>query len=101
MDTFEFITDKVPQTELLAQLAEEAVELAHAALKLRRTYDDTNPTPVTSREAFEKLKEELADVQLLVNVLGFHQHGLEICRTMQTKLERWAQRLKEVQYGTK
>lgn len=96
MDTIKFITDKVPQTELLAQLAEEATELAHAALKLRRTYDNTNPTPVKPSEAFEALKEELADVQLLVMVLGYNQYSLEICRTMQAKLKRWAKRLKEV-----
>lgn len=95
MDAFKMITNKVPQKELLAQLSEEAVELAHAALKLRRTHDDTNPTPTTAEEALEALKEELADVQLLVMVLGLNQYSLEICRTMQAKLERWVQRLKE------
>lgn len=96
MNTIKFITDKVPQTELLAQLAEEATELAHAALKLRRIFDSTNPTPVTYSEAMENLKEELADVQLLTIVLGFDEFGAEIYRTMQAKLERWVQRLREV-----
>lgn len=96
MNTIKFITDKVPQTELLAQLAEEATELAHAAMKLRRTYDTTNPTPVTHSEALEALKEEIADVRLLLVVLGYNQYSLEIGRTMRAKLERWVQRLKEV-----
>ena len=76
MDAFETIREKVPQTELLAQLAEEAVELAHAALKLRRIYDGINPTPVPAAVAFANLKEEIADVQLLMAVLGLDQHRL-------------------------
>lgn len=39
------VTDYLTPAELLAQLAEESAELAQAALKLRRAYDGTNPTP--------------------------------------------------------
>lgn len=39
------VSDILPKTEILAQLAEEASELAQAALKLRRALDGTNPTP--------------------------------------------------------
>ena len=39
------VSDILPETEILAQLAEEASELAQAALKLRRALDGTNPTP--------------------------------------------------------
>lgn len=39
------VTDYLTPVELLAQLAEEGAELAQAALKLRRAYDGTNPTP--------------------------------------------------------
>lgn len=35
------ISDILPKTEILAQLAEEASELAQAALKLRRALDGT------------------------------------------------------------
>ena len=48
---------KMPVEELLCGLAEECSELAQAALKLRRTYDQTNPTPVDPDNAFEKLCE--------------------------------------------
>jgi hypothetical protein len=41
----------VPLDELLAQLAEEASELAQAALKMRRTLTDCNPTPITRKQA--------------------------------------------------
>ena len=97
MDAFETIQVKVPQTELLALLAEEAVELAHAALKLRRVYDGTNPTPVKRSEAFANIKEELADVGLIVSVLGLDRHNPEIMRIQQDKLERWLRRLGEVE----
>ena len=95
MDAFETIREKVPQTELLAQLAEEAVELSHAALKLRRIYDGINPTPVPAAVAFANLKEEIADVQLLMAVLGLDQHRLECDRIAERKLERWVKRLGE------
>ena len=48
----------------LAQLAEEAAELAQAALKLRRALDGTNPTPLRESEARAALAEERTDVSL-------------------------------------
>lgn len=44
------VSDILPKTEILAQLAEEASELAQAALKLRRALDGTNPTPKNVEE---------------------------------------------------
>ena len=41
----------LPDAELWAQLAEEAAELAQAALKIRRVLDGTNPTPKDIGEA--------------------------------------------------
>ena len=96
MNDAEYIREQLPDEVLFVQLAEEATELAHAAMKLRRTYDTINPTPVTYSEALEALKEEIADVRLLLVVLGYNQYSLEIGRTMRAKLERWVQRLKEV-----
>ena len=43
--------------ELLCQLAEESAELAQAALKERRTFDDDNPTPVSYTDAHANLLE--------------------------------------------
>lgn len=93
MDALTTIREKLPQEELLAQLAEEAVELAHAALKLRRVYDGTNPTPIKRSDAFANLLEEIADVQLLITVLDLGIHKLECCRIEAAKLERWVTRL--------
>ena len=91
----EYIKEQLPQEELLAQLAEEATELAHAALKYRRTLDGTNPTPVKRSEALANLKEEIADVLLLMNILDLDtpQISGEYIQIMLAKEERWAKRL--------
>ena len=92
-----FIQARVPDTELMAQLAEEAAELAHAALKLRRAIDGTNPTPATVEEARAAMIEEAADVLLLVMPSPEEQKQvLEQIREIQdVKLRRWADRLRE------
>lgn len=55
---------------LLEALAEEASELAHAALKLARIYRGENPTPVSKEAGFKNLEEEVADVTLVLKALG-------------------------------
>lgn len=99
MNTFqiEFIRRKVPTGEQLAQLAEEAAELAQAALKLRRAIDGTNPTPVNTDTALEDLKEEVADVCLLLEVLRIDTDNPEHRARKEHKLHRWAGRIKEKQ----
>lgn len=54
------IFDALPEEEILAQMAEECVEASKAALKLRRVRSGVNPTPVSEKDAFENLVEELA-----------------------------------------
>lgn len=80
----------LPTTEILAQMAEEAAELAQAALKLRRVIDGTNPTPVTYQEAWENLIEELGDVKTCALVLNVAPDEAAIKK----KVERWKKRLK-------
>lgn len=63
------VSDILPKTEILAQLAEEASELAQAALKLRRALDGTNPTPKSVAECEANLMEEFADMSNAVNAL--------------------------------
>jgi NTP pyrophosphatase (non-canonical NTP hydrolase) len=91
------IRDKVPYTELLAGLAEEAAELAQAALKYRRAIDGTNPTPVTAVEAMAALHEEAADVMLYLSVLDmvadvsvYHE---DMAKRTTEKFNRWIERL--------
>ena len=98
MGTIEAIRAALPEDELLAQLAEEAAELAHAALKLRRSINGINPTPVMPTQAEANLIEELADVRLCAEVLD---RGTRIVNQIDgiatSKLGRWAKRLEDVQ----
>ena len=96
-DALEVIQEALIQEELLCQLAEEAAELAQAALKLRRAYDGTNPTPVPAKEAYEALLEEIADVNVCIIALELDR-GFNLVQTsmrMHEKLHRWAARLEE------
>ena len=95
MTNIDAIREHLDQAELLTQLAEEASELAQAALKLRRVYTGINPTPMTGKEAFHNLLEEIADVYNSIHILGFDttENLAEVQRTMLIKQARWAARL--------
>lgn len=97
----ELVRKILPLEKQFTQLAEEATELAHAALKVARTLDDSNPTPVTYDEAMLKLHEEIADVKLVLMVLDLDRPifcGKHVM-IMSDKLRRWVHRLTEVQNG--
>ena len=85
------IAEKIGLPELLAGLAEEAAELAQAALKLRRVYDGKNPTPCTLEDAQNHLLEEVADVNLYLAQMDINYKTVDDI-AMQ-KYERWVQRL--------
>jgi NTP pyrophosphatase (non-canonical NTP hydrolase) len=89
----EFIRERVDPRERLAQLAEEAIELAHAALKLRRAMGRENPTPVAPEDAFAQVNEEIADVTLLVHLLYLDTNPTELEEIRRRKLLRWRDRL--------
>ncbi len=75
------IIDKVGESAILEQLAEECAELAKAALKLSRVMRKENPTPVTVNDAFDNLVEEIGDVRLLLNI--------KIVKDMLTQPQVW------------
>lgn len=85
------IRKKVPITEILAGLAEECSELAQAALKLRRVFDQKNPTPMSEEDAIEHLYEEIADVKLYCSQLDIPARY--ISEIMERKEKRWEERL--------
>lgn len=87
------IIDAMSQAELLAMLAEEAAELAQAALKLRRVLDGTNPTPATYAEAKEDLIEEAADVELCMRQITALSGRHEIELVKAEKYLCWLDRL--------
>lgn len=94
MDMIDYIRRTLPETELLAQLAEEAAELAQAALKLRRVLDGRNYTPVTENEAQDALFEETRDVVLCLSTLDLvHPESIQDDEGTMRKLTRWVTRL--------
>ena len=87
------LREKVSYGDLLCQLAEEASEMAQAALKLRRATEPGNPTPITREKAEAALLEEFADVLLVCSVLGLADRGEEIAGIHIRKTKRWIRRL--------
>ena len=85
------VKEKMPVPELLAGLAEECSELAQAALKLRRVFDQTNPTPTTEEDAINHLYEEIADVNLYLANISINLGS--ISEIMREKQSRWEKRL--------
>ena len=85
------IKEMIPVCELLAGLAEECSELAQAALKLRRCYDGTNPTPADPDRQYECFLEEIGDVELYLDQLSINRTVIRDYKAM--KLYRWKQRL--------
>lgn len=73
----------------LRVLAEEAAELAQAALKFARVNDELNPTAASDYEAFKNLVEEVSDVVLCMKVLQVEESPW----TMEYKAKRWCERL--------
>ena len=62
--------EKIGLPAMLEQAAEEASELAKAALKYARVLFNENPTPVTKDKAFNDLTEEYSDFILCAEELG-------------------------------
>lgn len=82
--------------DFLEILAEEAAELAQAALKVIRAEELSNiPTPTSAEEAHKKLIEEVADVQNCLNALGMSSESRVLDKIMASKMQRWVERLKE------
>lgn len=92
----EYIRSKQDENELLCQLAEEAAELSKAASKLARVIRGKNPTPVTHKEAFDNVLEELADVRVCMMALGYDRYDYSILMLMPDKIKRWVERLRKM-----
>lgn len=92
-DRLEKIKKKIGKEEILAGLAEESSELTQAALKLRRTIDGRNLTPVSRADAEASYVEELADVLLYAWAYGID--ASKVASVMDRKIKRWDNRLGE------
>ncbi len=106
MTDIEYIASKLSREDILCQLAEEASELAQAALKLRRAITGTNLTPVSENGANHTLNEEIVDVAVAVEawfksvIIGIDEIGTDDIKSAlgvfaDVKITRWAQRLRE------
>lgn len=97
-DIFETIVNNVSARSLFEMLAEEATELAQAALKVIRTLEGSdNPTPVHFYEAMNNLEEELTDVKLSADLLGIDiQNDVYL-----KKVYRWKERIEEYEKSKK
>ena len=96
----QYIRDNTLYKEQLAMLAEECAELAQAALKMRRVIDpDASPTTVSTSDAENHMREEVADVLTCLLVIGDYIDGVNpyssVEQIMSDKLERWHDRIEE------
>lgn len=104
MTDIEYIASKLSREDILCQLAEEASELAQAALKLRRALTGTNPTPVSVNGAKLALNEEIADVAAALESWFKSEVEIEtgdiksaLGALANAKIARWAQRLRDAE----
>ena len=81
--------EKIGAAAMLEQLAEEATELAHAALKLARIERGKNPTPVLKEDAMDHLIEEYTDVVQCAEELSLVPNREQIKLKKMRFEERW------------
>lgn len=88
------IREMMPLAEIMTQLAEEAAELSQAALKYRRTLSNSNPTPVTEKEAIGKVMEEICDLYNALEVLKLDV-SMKYDSIRKKKMARWVERIQK------
>lgn len=104
----DYIASKLSKEEILCQLAEEAAELAQAALKLRRALTETNSTPYSADAATDNFLTEIADVtvakdayfELIANTnfgKGTRGPRMYVEYIADVKSKRWVERLKAIE----
>lgn len=104
----DYIASKLSKDEILCQLAEEAAELAQAALKLRRALTEANPTPYSADAATDNFLTEIADVtvaqdayfELIANTnfgKGTRGPRMYVEYIADVKSRRWVERLKAIE----
>ncbi len=91
-ESFKYVSENLTEREKLEQLAEEAAELAQAALKLIRAKKlSNNSTPMTEDDANMNLAEKIDDVIMCVCL---YYGGMPFVDVMaMPKWKHWAERL--------
>lgn len=86
---------EMSEEAILEQVIEEAGELVQAAAKRLRILRGESPTPVTLKDNFGNLIEEMADVRLCIDVTTEKLMARqEVSEMYREKEERWENRLK-------
>ncbi len=83
----------------LEQTAEEAVELAHACLKLSRVLRCENPTLVTQKEAEAHLAEELVDMEICLRELEYLYWDNDLWKAKNGRLQNRLQEKEAADHG--
>lgn len=99
-EAIQFARAHLSTRDLLESLAEEGAELSQAALKLIRACGvdgNRNVTPVKPEEAMGNLLEEIADVELVADVLELYEGKDVIQEIKEKKLFRLVIRLNEAE----
>lgn len=89
-----YIREQLSPADQFGQVAEEAVELAHAAMKMQRILNGTNPTPVTEKEAIGKVMEEICDLYNALEVLKLDAN-MKYDQIRKKKMARWVERIQK------
>ncbi len=84
-----FLIDRVGESAMLEQAAEESCELTKACLKYSRLLRNENPTKKTKEECVKNLIEEAADVLICIDEL---KHGGLI---IEEEIQYWVYQKKE------
>ena len=89
------IMEKIGLPAMLEQLGAEGGEVVQASLKYARLLRGENPTPKTEEQCIDDLTEEIADVELCINILIESGVIDEYCMVniMNHKEARWKQRI--------
>lgn len=93
------IFSKIKAEPVLEQLIEESGELIQVTAKQLRIMRRVNPTPIKSEENIKKLEEEIADVQICIDlaILAMRRDNAKTQENVETikqqKLSHWLDRL--------
>lgn len=90
-DAQEYLRNTVDDVDKIAQLAEEASELAQACIKWLRVSKGTNYSPMSVDQALDHIYEEFADVTVASKVAGIYpSFSIESYKSL-----RWKERIEE------
>ena len=93
------IREMLPETEILAQMAVEALELKNAASRLRRLLDAGNPKQADISEAWTRLLEEYGDVQNCGEQL-LSGLDMDVCAAMRSqRMVEWKRQIESEMDG--